>query len=247
MPLALTLLGRFDEAEAVAVAACESTRKSARLEQSLDRIVPFISSVAVAQGNFDLAERRAHEAMLMVSRSRYPWGGFRSLLALACARAVRGAWVEANDALKVLVEPGQVFSDPGQIIQAFARIFRRLLRAYAGTGDEPLEPLAVDVMTLIGTDTYSLAPLCALVELGDLAATPEIAERPYEVLTRVAQRGVLFSSGWMFLIPRVLGVGATITRQWDIAEARFQAAVDVATRVGARPELGVPTWTRRRR
>src|SRR5262249_28528155 len=145
-----------------------------------------LSSVAVAKGDFDLAERRAHETMLMVSRSRYPWGGSRSLLALACARAVRGAWVEANDALDVLAEPGRVFEDPGQIIQAFTRIFHRLVRAYADTDDGAPEPLVAD-LKLIGTDTYSLAPLCALIELSDLRANPTLAEQPYEALTRAAE------------------------------------------------------------
>ena len=51
---------------------------------------------------------------------------------------------------------------------------------------------------------------------------------------------MLFSSanGWVFMLPRVLGVAATLNRWWDIAEAHFQAAIDLAARVGARPELG---------
>ena len=90
IPLALTLLGRLNEAAAVALTACEVTRKSQDWSNHSVGL-SHLSSVAAAQGNFDLAERRAHESMLMVSRSRYPWGGFRALLALACARAVRGA------------------------------------------------------------------------------------------------------------------------------------------------------------
>ena len=235
IPLALTLLGRLNEAAAVAVAACEVTRRSQDWgNQSVG--LSHLSAVAVAQGNFDLAERRAHESMLMVSRSHYPWGGFRALLALACARAVRGAGVEADDALDLLVEPGKVFADPGQVIPTFALILRRLRRAYADAGEET-EPLPADVLGLIGSDTYSLAPLCALVELADTPANTEIAERAYQSLARAAERGLLFSSGWMFLIPRVLGVAARVKGQFDLAEAHFQTAVEAATRVGARPEL----------
>ena len=125
--------------------------------------------MAVAFGDFDLAEQHAYETNLMVVRSRYPWGGLRSLLALACARTLRGAWAEAEDALDVLVEPGRVFEDPGPIVRAFARVFRHLLRAHAGRIERSLDTLADDLMKVAGSDTYSLAPLCALVELGSLA------------------------------------------------------------------------------
>jgi class 3 adenylate cyclase len=98
--------------------------------------------------------------------------------------------------------------------------------------------MTADLMKVVGTDTYSLAPLCALVELGDLAGAPTIAALPYEALSRAAARGVLFSSGWMFLIPRMLGVAAATGRQWERAETHFREAIEVAARVGARPELG---------
>jgi class 3 adenylate cyclase/tetratricopeptide (TPR) repeat protein len=237
IPLALTLLGRLDEAEAVAVKACESTRKSQDWS-SYSLGLSHLASVAVAKGEFVAAERWAHETMLMVSRSRYPWGGFRSLLALACARALRGAWAEAEDALDVMVEPGRLFEDAGRIVQTFARVFRQLSRAHSGSADEALEPLAGDLMKAVGTDTYSLAPLCALVELADLADSPALAELPYQALASAEERGVVFSSGWMFVIPRVLGSIDTLNSRWDAAEARFRVAVEVATRVGARPELG---------
>jgi class 3 adenylate cyclase/tetratricopeptide (TPR) repeat protein len=237
LPLVHTLLGTFDDAEAVAGAACEVTRKSHDWgNHSLG--LSHLASVAVARGDFELAERQVHETMLMVSRSRYPWGGLRSLLALACARALRGAWAEAEDALDVLIEPGRVFEDPGPIVRAFAGVFRQLLRAYADTVDQPLGPMAAELMEIVGADTYSLAPLCALVELGDLTGAPAIAALPYEALSRAAGRGVLFSSGWMFLMPRVLGVAAAVDRQWETADAHFRAAIEVATGVGARPELG---------
>ena len=107
-----------------------------------------------------------------------------SLLALACARALRGDWAEAADAVDILAEPGRVFEDPGPVVKAFARVFRQLLRAYVNAIDEALEPLAADLLQVVGTDTYSLAPLCALVELSDLRSAPSIAERPYQALSR---------------------------------------------------------------
>jgi hypothetical protein len=95
-----------------------------------------------------------------------------------------------------------------------------------------------DLMQVVGTDTYSLAPLCALVELSDLGLAPTIAEPPFQALSRVAAQSVLFSSGWMFLLPRILGVAASVNRRWDEAEGHFQAAIAVASSSKARPELG---------
>jgi class 3 adenylate cyclase len=227
----------LDEAEIVALEACALTRKTSDWGD-YSVALSHLTSIAVVRGNFDAAESRAHETMLMVYRSRYPWGGFRSLSALACARALRGAWAEAEDALAILVEPGRVFEDAGPIIKVFARVFHQLLRMQSQTVNEAVEPLAADLMRAVGTDTYSLGPLCALVELGDLIPAPAIAELPYRALSLAAERGVLFSSGWMCLLPRVLGVTATLNHWWDTAQTYFQTAIEVATSVGARPELG---------
>src|SRR5262245_44276986 len=237
LPLALSLLGRLGETEDVSNKACDSTRVSQDWSNhSLG--LSHLASVAVARGDFAATERYAHETMLMVSRSRYPWGGFRALGALACARALRGAWSEVEDALDAMLEPGRLFEDAGRVVQTFGRVFRQLARAHAGSTVEPLEPLARDVMQAVGTDTYSLAPLCALAELADLAGKATVAELPYPALSRAAERGVLFSSGWMFLVPRVLGCIDTLNGRWAEAEARFQTAVEVGSRQGARPELG---------
>lgn len=237
VPLALTLLGRLEETEVVSVRACEATRRSQDWS-SYSLGLSHLASVAVARGNFDAAERWAHETMLMVSRSRYPWGGFRSLLALTCARTLRGAWTEAEDALEVLVEPGRVFEDAGPVVGTFSRVFHQVVRAHAHSMSEGLEGLAQDLMKVVGTDTYTVAPLCALVELADLAGAPTIAELPYQALSTAAERGVLFSSGWMYAVPRILGGIAALNHRWDTAEAHFRVAIDVAGRAGALPELG---------
>src|SRR5262249_14614136 len=156
---------------------------------------------------------------------RYPWGGLRSLGALACARALRGAWAEVEDALDVMVGPRRLFDAAGSVVEAFGRLFRQLARAHAGLALEPLEEVAQDVMQAVGTDTYSLAPLCAMAELADLAGAPAVAELPYPALARASERGVLFSSGWMFMIPRILGCIDALNGRWADAEARFQMAI----------------------
>jgi hypothetical protein len=76
------------------------------------------------------------------------------------------------------------------------------------------------------------------VELADLTTAPSLAESPAEALGLAAERGILFSSGWMFLIPRVLGVAATLQQRWDRAEGYFHVALAAAECSGAQPELG---------
>ena len=236
IPLALTLLGRFAEAERTALQACESTRTSHDWSNhSLG--LSHLASVAVGLGDFGMAEQHARETMRMVVRSRYPWGGLRALLALACTRALQGAWTEAEDALDVLVERGRVFEDPGPVVRAFAQVFRHLLHAQAGRIERSLDTLADDLMAVAGSDTYSLAPLCALAELGSLAAVPAIADRSYPALTRAVERDVIFSSGWMFSIPRVLAVVDAANRRWEAAERHFERAIEAGIRAGAHPEL----------
>ena len=239
LPHILTSLGRLDEAQAIAHEAGElicTTQDWGNYSLTLSTLV----CLAVARGDFATAERRTHETMLMMSRSRYPWGGSRALFAQACARALCGAWAEAEDILDLLVEPGRVFEDSGPIIQAFVGVFRRLLRMQVAGEVDTLEPFALNLLQGNEMDSYALAPLCALVELGNLMHAPVMAEQPYKALTLAAERGVLFSNanGWMFLIPRVLGVAATLQQQWDTAATHFQTAIDAATRIGARPELG---------
>src|SRR5215831_18490498 len=124
-----------------------------------------------------------------------------------------------------MLEPGRLFEDAGRAVQTFGRVFRQFARAHAGSSVEPLEPLASDVMQAVGTDTYSLAPLCALAELADLAGKATVTKLPYPALSLAAERGGLCASGWMFLVPRVLVCIDAVNGQGAEAVSRFQTAV----------------------
>jgi tellurite resistance protein len=56
------------------------------------------------------------------------------------------------------------------------------------------------------------------------------------VLLRAMEQDVLFSMSWVCLLPRVMGVAATLHHQWDMAETHFQTALEMAVRLGARLE-----------
>jgi hypothetical protein len=120
----------------------------------------------------------------------------------------------------------------------FVRVFRQLILAYQSQQlTEYIAPLHDELMQVSTHDTYSLAPLCAMIELGELTLNPAVTEWPAEMLTQALERGVVFSSGWCFLIPRVLGVAAVMHEDWEQAEHHFQHAMAIASYVNAVPEL----------
>ncbi len=233
----LTQMGRLDEAQTIALGACEVTRRTHDWG-NLSQVLSTLVCVNVARGNFEEGETYTRETITMGFRSGYPWGGLRALYALVCARAWHGDWAAAEDALDMLVTPGRAFEQVGMVNQTFTLVFRQLLRAYAGDHDNSMASLVADVMETTEIDVYALGPLCAVVEIGAFTASPAIAGAPYQVLSQAAERGVHLSSWGIFLIPRVLGVAAALNSWWDKAEVHFQTAIVTAIRSGMPPELG---------
>jgi hypothetical protein len=87
-------------------------------------------------------------------------------------------------------------------------------------------------------DVYSLGLFAALVDLAELVGDPELAEVGAEPLMRAADRGVRFSTGWIALVARALGVVETLRRQWSQAATWFITAIEHATVAQAEAELG---------
>ncbi len=237
LPLAFNLKGALQEGEAMALEGV-GVAKITQYWSEHSKAISHLASIAAAKGQFASAEKYARDTLAMVERSRYPWSGFRVLGALACASAARGLWGEASQALDALVTPGRIFAAPSPFIRVYTRVFRQLILGYQSKlYTERVAKLHDELMDVATYDTYSLAPLCAMIELGDLALMAEWAQRPAAMLAVAMERGVFFSSGWGFLIPRVLGIAARMQDDWRQAEAHFQHAMAVATYANALPEL----------
>jgi len=240
IPFALIALGRLNEAEEVALQACELGRE---VHDWGDYSVALaaLAYVATAKGHFAESERHAAEALAMVHRSRYPWGGILALPTLSCARILGGDWAKAEAAIDLILQPGRIFDEVAGPVQIIAWVYQQLVRAHSGTLEEALrQQLTENSLRGIGSeggDIAFLASLCAMVETGDLIGAPRMAEEVYDVLAQAVSHGVMFSSGWVFLIPRVLGVAAAMRGQVEAAERHFETAIEVATRADARPEL----------
>jgi class 3 adenylate cyclase/tetratricopeptide (TPR) repeat protein len=237
IPSALLGLGRLREAAATAdtaVALGRETQNWAGCSVALGTAV----LIAAATGEFAVAETRARETLTMVRRARYGWAGPYFLPALAGARAVRGATTEAADALEILVTPGQVFDDPGPAIQLLAWVYQQLVRAHAGPiDDDTRRRLRRLANAGAAPEIVNLAGFSALVELGDWLEDSALAAAPYAALRAAAERGVVFTIGWSFLVARVLGVAAAHARDWESAETHLSGAALMAERIGALPEL----------
>lgn len=200
-----------------------------------------LAFVALAQGNFMAVAPVAYEALPMACRSASPWGGVRAVSALACTYALRGEWTAAAEALDLLTELQSVFTYCSTEVQCCSRIFRLWVQAYANLPLAELpEPLAALQAAPPGYEAYTLGLLCALVECEQLQGTPQVAARAYDTLALAVQRGIMFSSasGWLFLLPRVLGVAALLCGQHATAATHLQTALDVAMQAKAEPELG---------
>ncbi len=237
LPLALHLKGDLDEAETTALEVADMN-KARQDWGDYSKTFSHLASLAVARGDFQAAERYAEQTLRLVERSHYPWGGFRSLQAQACATALRGLHEEAEQALEMIIEPGRLFDAPGRFEHVLVRVFRQLARYYVRARlPERLAPLAADLMEVVRYDTYSLAPLCAIIELGEMIFNPAVTERPAEILAETVERGVLLTSGWCFVIPRALGLAAMSHGEWEAASDHLVHAIRVAQAAEAGPEL----------
>jgi class 3 adenylate cyclase/tetratricopeptide (TPR) repeat protein len=241
VPVVLSALGLLQEAATVAGEACELAREVQDWGNYSLALATQVA-LAVAGGDFEAAERSAHDTVTMARRSGYPWGAAVALSTLAGARTQRGEWTAAEEAIDRAVQPGRLFDDVSGAVQIMGWIYRQLIRAHAGalTAEEcaQMAGTAPSALGDEGTDLAFLAPLCALIETAQLAGIARAAADPYRVLLRAAERGVVFTTGWVFLVPRILGVAAGLQGDWAAAARHFEAALAAARTADARPELG---------
>jgi hypothetical protein len=76
------------------------------------------------------------------------------------------------------------------------------------------------------------------VELGEASLLSELTHAPARRLTQALDGVIVMSPGWVCLLPRQLGIAATLREDWAEAEAYFQRAIAIATAAQAMPELG---------
>jgi hypothetical protein len=236
MAVPLMMLGRFEDLRSLADETYALVERTNRKNHALT----FSALVAaeVATGAFDTAERLAREALALVTRYRIAYMGIFIPSDLACAHALRGDWRAAAAALDLIND--SVFEHIDSSFHTCVAVYRQLLQTYDPESVPPdTSAISWRELPLPEVCNYRSLPLCcALVELSVAHADPDLAARLYRLIEPVMARGVLFTRGWSFFIPRILGLAAARNHWWDRAEAHFQAAMAIATEIGALSQQG---------
>ena len=233
MPITLLLQGAMVEAEAAILASVKTATERRDWKTSV-QMLSLLASVALGKGEFATVERYAQDAFEMSKRAASPWSAQGAMQALIGAMTLQGQWQAAAAALSQLHMPGM-----SRAVLSAVQVYRPLLRAYQSQPlTQKVRPLTAELLKDVTSEHEWLAPLCGLVELGDASLLSEVTEEPARWLTRALEQGIVLSPGWVFLVPRQLGIAAMLHGNWTRAETYFLQAIDVATAAQARPELG---------
>jgi len=232
-PLTLLLQGKLDQAETAAHAGVAAATAQQAWETAA-RLLSLLASVALVQGAFAKVEHYALKATAMSEKAAAPWAACDALQARLSAMALQGQWQAAQHILHRLHNPVL-----GRAVSGAVPVYQLLLRAYQSQAlRESLPPLATRLLAAQTSDPEWLGPLCGLVELGEASLLSELTHAPARQLAQALDGGIVMSPGWVCLIPRQLGIAATLREDWIQAEAYFQQAIEIATAAQAIPELG---------
>jgi len=227
VPLVLTWLGRFDEAETRALECCDIAE---RTQYPLELGLPLaaLTQIAVARGDFDQAEQYAHRALLLQRLSGYHWAAGLFLPVLAGAHAARGQFEQAREALATWSETADELEQA--TIDLFSRWVtaceRRLTVLGAPLPGLPREPL-------VGGDAWAVLA----VELAQREGATGDLHEARDLLAEAERRGGVLVGGTASLVARHLGVVQDLLGEEADAIATLQRAITLAHELRAVPEL----------
>lgn len=218
--------------EEAAAARAHNERWNLRGELTLSAAVQ--AGVGVAQARFADVERAGAEAALLYRRTGYVWAPPIALPALAAARAARGDRDGALEAVDLLDEVG------GRGTQRYRQLIEcwsgdvETVRAMVEARPWPPPPTMPNILS---ADAATVRVEVAAA-IGDRAMAA--ASRP--ALERLFAGGVVWTTGWPLLVPRLLGVVASMDGDLGDAirwfeTARAQAALSDAPGERARIDL----------
>jgi hypothetical protein len=238
LAMGLFVQGRLTEAAATAREGEVAARQVGHAaDLSLLRAHDAVS--ALAGGRLGEVDDAVADALRFARRSRYPWAAPFAAGTQAAAHALRGAWADATSSLDRLTARGDLFEDPPPAARIMAAVYRELLASLAPNSAADPQRVAslASFARLAGRDTAVLSPICALVEVMGRLGQPGIAEPLVETIELAAERGVVLTQGWVFLLPRILAKTSLLARRIDEACLRFERAIEAARALRLVPEL----------
>jgi class 3 adenylate cyclase/tetratricopeptide (TPR) repeat protein len=195
------------------------------------------SNLALLHGEFDEAERLSFEALAIRQRLGGIDAGEMDKGVAAQIHAIRreqGRLAELEPIAAALVE--QLPEVPGWRMS--------LAVMHASSGQLPaarmhFDILARDGFTHLPRDGTWLAMMAGLTEVCSALGDAARAEQLYDLLLPFRQRFVVISFGFACLgsVAQFLGQLATTTSRWEEARRHFDVALEMETRMGARPAL----------
>jgi class 3 adenylate cyclase len=236
LPIALAWQGRLDEARSYLLAArdaAEATGDWADYSLTLGTL----AGLGVARGDFDEVEAMARQAVSIARRSGYGWGAAIAISAVAPARALRGRLDEARDAAALLEKPGALAREIPPLWGAMAAVLRLRLSALAGEAEASAREQAAGIASLLlamEVDPQVLPALCACIEVAASVGDGALAERAGAAVAAAARHGVVFTAALDDVLARTLGLVAETLGKPAEAILRFEEALQVAERCGAR-------------
>jgi hypothetical protein len=233
IPIPMYALGRLEGLERAAAQALQVSERACNLgEPSLVHAVD--ASAYALRAQLDEGLRRASEAIDLARRSRYPWAVPDAFLSLICCRTQRGEFDAARASCAEMADRKRNGDYPGRL-GSLARLARALVGAYAGEEPDTFDlfarppPKAEFALT-------SLPRLCMRVQLLGLLGRADQGESLRDSLAFAHGRGVVLSSGWPFLVQRLLGVACMLVEDWAAAREHLDAALIRAQHLDAQLE-----------
>jgi len=192
--------------------------------------------VALARGRFDEALQFTAKALEESDGPPNVWVLMSHLPIMVAVRYHLGMFEEAEQLIRrFLASPlgGMVG------LSANAQAYRALFQAAQGIDADKVVSGLPPTTTRFKPDLQSLSIHVVIAETGVLLRHAPTAESQYENLLELFQHGIVFTPGWVALLPRLLGAISILRKHWSEAEGYLGQALDMAQRAQALPELAL--------
>lgn len=194
-----------------------------------------------------VCEESARETLRLFEQSRYPFGPYHALRALACIRCMVGDTQGALDALGSLVRPGHVFDEPKQrmsdlfsLMEVYITLQNQTVEQWPAVRREAARQIVLAYFEKYlspKVTAYSLTECCFVSELIETLRINNITAYLISSIEEYHSKGVKFSIGWCFLVPRVLAQLYMYSGQFEQSISLLEESNEIARASDAPYEL----------